>query len=206
MSFLEIKNLSFSYEGQTVFNDLSVSMENDDHLVITGDSGAGKSTLLKVIAGLEVPTSGEVLLNGQVLCSSKVNIPPHLRGVGMVFQDFALFPHMTIEQNVCYSNFSNVDCDFWLNKIKLSHKKNSYPRELSGGEQQRVALARSLAAKPNLILLDEPFSNLDPALRAELEEFTYKILDEFKMASIQVTHLVDDSFQSQRKVLNLSNL
>ena len=206
MSFLEIKNLSFSYEGQTVFSNLSVSMENNDHLVITGDSGAGKSTLLKVIAGLEVPTSGEVLLNGQVLCSSKVNIPPHLRGVGMVFQDFALFPHMTIEQNVCYSNFSNVDCDFWLNKIKLSHKKNSYPRELSGGEQQRVALARSLAAKPNLILLDEPFSNLDPALRAELEEFTYKILDEFKIASIQVTHLVDDSFQSQRRILNLSNL
>ena len=203
MSFLKIKNLSFSYGNKNIFSDLSLELNKGEHLVVTGPSGRGKSTLLRILAGLERPDSGEINLNEIMLYSSNKSIPPHERGIGMVFQDYALFPHMTIKANVEYSNPKIINALEWLEKVKLGDKLNCYPRELSGGEQQRVALVRTLASKPSLVLLDEPFSSLDPELREELELLTYELLNECEITSIQVTHQLNKEFSFPRTILGL---
>ena len=206
MSFLQLRNISFSYRSKPILKDFSLTLDESDHLVIIGSSGAGKSTLLKILAGLISPESGEIRMDDRVLFAGNgVSIKPHERNIGMVFQDYALFPHMTIEENVSYADPKNIDSKYWLEKVRLVEKLKKYPRELSGGEQQRVALVRTLAAKPKLVLMDEPFSSLDPDLRRGLELKTYELLNEFNISSIQVTRQLNKDFPIQRKLIDLSD-
>lgn len=203
MSFLEVLDMSFSYNKKNIFSNFSLSLGKGEHLVLTGPSGRGKSTLLRILAGLENPDNGQIKLSDKILFNSSHIVTPHEREIGMVFQDYALFPHMSIKENVEYANPRQIDAQVWLSKVKLENKLNSYPRELSGGEQQRVALVRTLAAKPRLVLMDEPFSSLDPQLREELELLTYKLLNEFGTSSIQVTHQLNKEFPIKRRVIAL---
>src|SRR5690606_13759227 len=147
-----------------------------------GESGCGKSTLLRMVAGLEVPDAGTVCIGGRSVSEGRAWVAPERRGVGMVFQDFALFPHMTAEKNVLYGlrSLARVDrrrrTSEMLELVGLASLGKRYPHQLSGGQQQRVAIARALASEPSLLLLDEPFSNLDTALKRTLREELREIL------------------------------
>ena len=172
-NILEIEGLSKSYDGKkNALNDCNFSLEKGEICAIVGESGSGKTTLLRLIAGLERPTNGCIKINGQLVSSDSQITPPQKRQIGMVFQDYALFPHMTVKQNIGFGlkNPSNNEIHDLLNLIKMNSYADAYPSELSGGQEQRVAIARTLALKPNLLLLDEPFSNLDVGLKSDLRK------------------------------------
>jgi iron(III) transport system ATP-binding protein len=159
---------------------------------VLGPSGCGKTTLLRLIAGFERPDTGEVLVGGNLMAGPSCWVPPERRRIGMVFQDYALFPHLTVEKNVRFglSRSSGADkrTQFALELVGLQHKGDRYPHELSGGERQRVALARALAPGPEVVLLDEPFSSLDATLRAGLRREVELILREAETCAVFVTH------------------
>ncbi|MEH7253709.1 ABC transporter ATP-binding protein [Neobacillus niacini] len=196
MSFVEIKGLTFSFsrKEKPVINDFSFSANKGEIVGILGQSGSGKSTLLRLISGLEMPKKGTIKIAGTIVVSEGVFIQPEQRGVGMVFQDYALFPHMTVKDNILFGlsrlprkeRKSRVDEMLQLVQMEDFHKR--YPHELSGGQQQRIALARALAPKPNLLLMDEPFSNLDTDLKASIREELGVILKKANMTCIIVTH------------------
>lgn len=196
MSIIEIENLSFSYSGkeEPVIREFSFSMEQGEIVGILGTSGSGKSTLLRLISGLEMPNSGTIKIAGQTVVSEKVFVQPEDRGVGMVFQDYALFPHMTVKDNILFGmsklprNKRKIRLKEMLELVHMDHFSNRYPHELSGGQQQRIALARALAPKPKLLLMDEPFSNLDADLKGEIREELGIILKKANMTCIMVTH------------------
>jgi iron(III) transport system ATP-binding protein len=178
--------------------DVSLSVESGEVLAVVGESGSGKTTLLRLIAGLEIPTAGEVLLNGHVASSVKGSVPPERRGVGIVFQDYALFPHLTVLENV---SFGLRTMRRWarrkraqeaLELVGLMDYAARYPHELSGGQQQRVALARAMAPQPTLLLLDEPFSNLDIVLKEQVREEVGQIIRAAGTTAIFVVHDLDD--------------
>ncbi|MEM0969519.1 MAG: ABC transporter ATP-binding protein [Verrucomicrobiota bacterium] len=168
-------------------------------VALVGESGSGKTTLLRLAAGLEVPDAGVVRITGDIVASDVVWIPPERRRVGLVFQDGALFPHLTAHQNICYGIPGKSEEEqtkvvhFMLAMVGLPGKAERFPHQLSGGERQRLALARALAPQPNVILLDEPFSNLDPGLRRSLREEVRLILNKLKATSILVTHDTEDA-------------
>ncbi len=189
---LTIKNLAFAYEKEFVLNDFNLTVEKNKKVAILGDSGSGKSTLLRLIAGLEKATAGEILIEGKIVNS----LPPELRKVGMVFQDYALFPHMSVYQNVAFSLKNKKDKSFVDELLKVTdiyRYKDKYPHQLSGGEKQRVALSRSLCYRPKLLLLDEPFSNLDASLKTNLRLKIKEILAYYNITTIIVTHDKDDA-------------
>ncbi|SDM55782.1 ABC transporter ATP-binding protein [Bacillus sp. OK048] len=196
MNFVEIKGLTFSFsrKEKPVINDFSFSANKGEIVGILGQSGSGKSTLLRLISGLEMPKKGTIKIAGTTVVSEGVFIQPEQRGVGMVFQDYALFPHMTVKDNILFGlsrlprkeRKSRVDEMLQLVQMEDFHKR--YPHELSGGQQQRIALARALAPKPNLLLMDEPFSNLDTDLKASIREELGVILKKANMTCIIVTH------------------
>ena len=159
-------------------------------LALLGPSGCGKTTVLRMIAGLEEPSSGTIEINGECVFSPSTNIAPEKRHVGMVFQEYALFPHMTVEENIRYGIGEKKDerTAAVLELVGLAHLPQRYPHELSGGQQQRVALARALAPRPSVILLDEPFSNLDTALRVRVRNEVREILRKADVTGIFVTH------------------
>ncbi len=182
------------------FDDVEAVVDVDLHvpkgqiLAVLGPSGCGKTTLLRLIAGFERPDRGRVEVNGQVVAEEKVFVPPERRRVGMVFQNYALFPHMTVAQNVAFgipdaerANAAGRVAHL-LNLVGLGGLEDRYPHELSGGESQRVALARALAAKPVVVLLDEPFSNLDADRRLRVREEVRFILKQTGATAIFVTH------------------
>jgi len=193
---LELINITKIFGNNVILKNLNLQVGIGDVIQISGPSGAGKTTLLRCIAGLEKFEKGSIKLNNQVIQSEKVFLQPHKRKMSMVFQDLALWPHMTVWQNIDFvssSIFNNKsEKNKWNDEImhsfKIDHKKNKYPSELSGGEQQRVALTRALANKPQILLLDEPFSHLDPTLIeeiiAELEEY----INNTEITLISVTH------------------
>ena len=197
---IKIKDLHFKYEKEhPILKGCSLEVNDGDIVAVLGQSGSGKSTLLRIIAGLERPQEGLISLDDVVLNDMHHFVDPSLRKIGMVFQDYALFPHLTIEKNIAYSLSKKTKLertlivDDLLKIIELSDKKGYYPHELSGGQQQRVALARSLAANPKVLLLDEPFSNLDADLRAQIRNDLKRILKEKKMTCIFATHDVADA-------------
>lgn len=198
--FLEIKNLTFAYKKNTtpILKNFSFSMEKQEIVSIMGASGCGKSTLLRLIAGLEEPQSGTIIMEGRCLFSDKENIEPYKRNIGMVFQDYALFPHLKVKENIAYGlNHLSKDekekrVNEFLNLIEMEEHQNKYPHELSGGQQQRVALARSLACHPKLLLLDEPFSNLDAHLKNQIREDVKKILKKTQATCLIVSHDEED--------------
>ena len=173
---------------------MSLSLERGRTLALVGPSGCGKTTLLRLLAGLEAPTEGTILLGGRTVASPVSWSPPEERRIGMVFQDYALFPHMTVAQNVVYAlngwskEARERRMDALLEMVRLQHVRGRYPHQLSGGEQQRVALARALAPRPVALLLDEPFSNLDPQLRSSMRAEVREILLSNGVTTVFVTH------------------
>jgi iron(III) transport system ATP-binding protein len=191
---LELDGVDKRYGPTTVIDDLSLSVRDGELLTLVGPSGCGKTTTLRLIAGLERPDAGEIRIDGETIATAEESVPPEDRDVGIVFQEFALFPHMTAEENVAFglSEWSADERDArveeLLDLVGLREHRDSYPDELSGGQQQRVALARSLAPEPETLLLDEPFSNLDVDLREEMREEVRAILKEAGVTAVSVTH------------------
>jgi iron(III) transport system ATP-binding protein len=189
-----VRDLSVSYDGVRVLHDVSVSVSSGSTLVLLGPSGCGKTTLLRTIAGLESPDAGAVLVADRDVTA----LAPEKRRVGMVFQDWALFPHMTVAQNVGYGlprgERTGPRVDEALAMVGLSGLGDRSPGTLSGGQQQRVALARALAPRPSVLLLDEPFSNLDTALRVQVRGEVARLLADLAVTTIFVTHDQEEAF------------
>ena len=208
---LTISNLSFGYEkSRDILSGVNLSLKEGEILGILGASGIGKSSLLRIISGLEVPKEGEILFEGRLLNKNNLIIPPNKRGVGLVVQEKALFPHLSVLENVKFGikgpkSKKNDQANYFLRLLKAEKFKNSMPNKLSGGEQQRVAIARALAPQPKLILLDEPFSSLDLNLRAELRLETRELLKRTNTACIIVSHDLDDVSNFCDKASRLEN-
>lgn len=200
--FLEVKNLNKDYDGHSVLSDLNFSVKQGEIFCILGPSGCGKSTLLRALSGL-TPSSGEIILNGRDL----QHIPIEKREMGLIFQDYSLFPHLNVEKNISFGmrEKSRGRVNEWLEVVGLKGKNKKYPHELSGGEQQRVALARALAYGPKLLLLDEPFSNLDFNLRTELRLELKRILKEKNMTAIFITHGQEEAFDIADRIAILNH-
>lgn len=196
MSIVDIEGLTFSFSRKEapVIKDFSLSVGKGELVGILGQSGSGKSTLLRLISGLEMPLSGTISIAGTTVVSNHVFIQPENRGVGMVFQDYALFPHMNVKDNILFglSKMPRKDrkrrVDEMLELVQMEKFEKRYPHELSGGQQQRIALARALAPKPKVLLMDEPFSNLDADLKESIREELFVILRKADMTCIMVTH------------------
>ncbi len=203
-NLLEINNISLSYSTRiglkNVIDSLSMDLTAGCIASILGKSGCGKTTLLRAIAGFEPVRSGEIRINGNIVSSLTVQIAPEKRFVGMTFQDYALFPHLTAEENIAFGlgklSYSSRKerVNEMLDLVGLQRIRKNYPHEMSGGQQQRITLARALAPSPNLLLLDEPFSNLDENLREVLASEVRKILKLTGHAAILVTHNQSEAF------------
>lgn len=195
---LELNNLACGYTGHKVVHDLSIHLRAGDIGCLLGPSGCGKTTTLRSIAGFEPVSAGEIRLDGQLLSSPTHNVPPEQRRIGMVFQDYALFPHLTVAQNIAFGINKHPERQRivagLLELVKLGKLGQRYPHELSGGQQQRVALARALAPEPRLLLLDEPFSNLDGELRRRLSGEVRDILKARGTSAMLVTHDQSEAF------------
>lgn len=197
---VSVKNLSFKYDNSKdlVIKDFSLQVEEGEIVAILGPSGGGKSTVLRLIAGLEEPVSGEIIIKDKIVVDENKFLPPEEREVGMVFQDYALFPHLTVYDNIRFGlhklskNEQKKRVHDVLRLVNLEEYEKRYPYELSGGQQQRVALARALAPKPSILLMDEPFSNLDGHLRGKIREELKEIIKNEKTTCIFVTHDRED--------------
>lgn len=203
---IECRNLTKSYGELEAVSDFNLHLEEHEFLSILGPSGCGKSTLLRLIAGLEVPSKGQVLLEKLEISGKKIILPPERRKFGMIFQDFALFPHLSIEKNIAYGvNGSRSEKQKrvleLLKLVSLQHLASKMPHQISGGEQQRIAVARALAPRPRLILMDEPFSNLDYKLRLQLRREIRVILKHEGVATILVTHDQVEAITFSERVL-----
>lgn len=196
MTTLEVHNLVKKFHGSehSAVKDISFDLGQDEILALVGPSGCGKTTTLRLIAGLERPDSGLIRLDNRVIASESVFVPPEKRGVGMVFQDHALFPHLTVFENIAFGLHGRKPAEVksivgdMLHLVGLLPLSKRYPHALSGGERQRVALARALAPRPILLLMDEPFSSLDADLRTEVREHVRNILKSMRATVIFVTH------------------
>ena len=202
------RSIHHKFGNNEVLTDVSFEVKPGEVLCLLGPSGSGKSTCLRVISGVERLQEGEVSVDGNIVASSEHHIPPEKRGVGLMFQDYALFPHLTVSQNVAYGikKFSSLErnkrVERLLNLANINTLSDCYPHTLSGGEQQRVALLRALAPEPTVMLLDEPFSSLDFRLRSRMREDTIKILRHHKVAIVLVTHDAEEAmFIGDRIVL-----
>ena len=201
---LKLKNIKFKYDNsnEQVLDKFNLELSEGETLAILGASGCGKSTILRIIAGLEIPQDGSVYINGKDV--SKV--PTEKRNVGFVFQEYALFPHMTVYDNINYglnSKGNKEKIEEVANLVGISEYLKRYPHELSGGQRQRVALARSIAYQPNILLLDEPFSNLDTELKDQIRNDLKNILNKTNITTILVTHDKDDAKVLADHVLSL---
>ena len=216
MSIIELIKVSKTYPGGNLpaVEDISFQLEKGQVLALLGPSGSGKTTVLRLMAGFEVPDHGLILLKGQEVGRPGHGLPPEKRGIGMVFQDYGLFPNMTVQKNVAFGLYGSSRDERRhktaeiLSLVGLTGFEYRYPHELSGGQQQRVALARALAPNPILVLLDEPFSNLDPDMRSRMREEVHEILERVGMTAVLVTHDHEEAFAmaDQIGVLNSGRL
>ena len=209
-SILELKNLSHSYDGSEIsLKNISLTVNKAEKVSILGPSGSGKSTLLRLIAGLEKPYSGTITIQEKVVSDQDYLVAPEKRNVGLVVQNKALFPHLTVEKNIGFGIRKNQEktkiiADL-LSLFKIEHLSNKYPHEISGGEQQRTAIARSMAPGPELLMLDEPFSALDRELKEELYAELNQIFKERQQTIMLVTHDLDEAKVLSDKQINLEN-
>ena len=186
---ITVKNLTFSYDGKCLVENLNFDISNSCIGLIKGESGSGKSTLLNVIAGLKKADSGNVECNNKVYMDENTFLPPESRRIGYVFQDFALFPHINAKKNITYAlNKDFLHTDHITLALNLNDHLHKMPHELSGGQQQRVAIARAIAMRPHLLILDEPFSNLDQKNAIEAQKIISKFIKDWDIPCLLVTH------------------
>ncbi|MEF8808524.1 MAG: ABC transporter ATP-binding protein [Natronomonas sp.] len=206
---LELEGIEKSYDETTVIGDLSLSVRDGELMTLLGPSGCGKTTTLRLIAGLERPDGGIVRIDGEAVSGPNF-VAPEDRDVGVVFQEFALFPHLNARENIAFGiqewdeDEREARVDELLELVGLKTHGEKHPEELSGGQQQRVALARSLAPEPSLLLLDEPFSNLDVDLRVEMREEVRSILKKAGVTAISVTHDQEEAMSISDRVAVMS--
>jgi iron(III) transport system ATP-binding protein len=209
-SIIDISDLSHAYGNQTsLLQAINLQIQAGEIISILGPSGCGKTTLLRIIAGLERHSQGKVKINDSLVSSPNFSLPPEQRNIGLVVQEKALFPHLTVEKNVTFGiqaskNKTDIALEY-LQLFKVDHLKNKYPHEISGGEQQRVALARSMAPNPTLLLLDEPFSALDEKLKNALHKETKKIFKEKGLTVVIVSHDKQEAQFFSDKIFTIEN-
>ncbi|BBO68609.1 hypothetical protein DSCA_25390 [Desulfosarcina alkanivorans] len=210
---IEINKVSVGLGDRTILADVSVRVPAGQCLALLGPSGSGKTTLLRLLAGLEKPDAGTIRINGKLVSTPQKLTAPYDRSVGMVFQELALWPHMTVWQQLDFAvgaDLSNKKIrhgkiEAALSRVKLDAFKKAYPHQLSGGEKQRLALARALIQEPEILLLDEPFSGLDAELKNRLLLEIRKIAREMNMTCIFVTHLVSEAEYLVDRMLTIRN-
>ncbi len=207
---LEALGVTRRYGSRAVVEDVSLSLAPGEITALLGGSGAGKSTLLRLLAGLEPVEAGEIRLGEQILSAPGRTLPPERRRIGLIFQDFALFPHLTAERNVAFglNHLSRAEAsariEHWIGLLGLTHRAGAFPHELSGGEQQRVAIARALAPQPDAILMDEPFSGLDPALSGSVRSAALAAVRAAGIPALMVTHDPAEALESADRIAILS--
>ncbi len=205
------EDIRHDYHGQSTLDGITLTAEPGEVLCLLGPSGSGKTTLLRLAAGLEAPKQGRILNDGREISGPDIFVPPERRGVGLMFQDFALFPHMTVFENVRFGlsalseEASRKEAKTALERVGLLHYAQQYPHALSGGEQQRVALARALAPRPSVLLMDEPFSGLDSRLRDTVRDETLAILRETRATSLVVTHDAEEAMRLADRIALLKD-
>ena len=197
---LEIRDITRRYDGKVVVDNVSLAIRPGNVTCLLGPSGCGKSTTLRIIAGVEMQDSGSIFVDGNLICDTVFQVPPERRSVGLMFQDFALFPHLSVGANVAFGlkgsgSEKKARAREFLERVGLGHYIDNYPHELSGGEQQRVALARALAPKPRVMLMDEPFSGLDNRLRDGIRDETLELLKEEGASVLLVTHEPEEAMR-----------
>jgi iron(III) transport system ATP-binding protein len=213
MSAIELRAVSKAYNGRTVVDALSASVERGERVVLLGPSGCGKTTVLRLVAGLEVPDSGTITINGIRVAEERRNfVQPEQRHIGMVFQDLALWPHMTVSQHLEFAlryDRQNKAADRpariqeVLEMVRMADRAQAKPGELSGGQQQRVALARALVGNPTIVLMDEPLSSLDPDLNLHLRREILRLHAELGFTLVYVTHSREEAADLGSRVLTM---
>ena len=204
---LALSGISRQFGTVRALNDVSLDVHAGEIICLVGHSGCGKTSLLRIIAGIDAPDGGTLAMGGETLVGPSIFVEPEKRNVGVVFQDYALFPHLTVRENILFGlrkvprNEANARTEELLKLVSLSHMADRYPHMLSGGEQQRVALIRALAPKPHLLLMDEPFSNLDRGLRARVRRETVALLRELGTTAIIVTHEAEEALSTGDRVV-----
>lgn len=200
MSALNIQNLSCSYQKTAVLENLDLSLHDNEIVCLLGESGCGKTTLLRAVAGLQTELTGQISIRQKILNDPQTYVPPELRKIGLIFQDYALFPHLNVFDNVAFSLTKMTKQEKQqrvqevLALVQLSDLSARFPHQLSGGQQQRIAIARALAYQPDLMLLDEPFSNLDQHVRFQLIHEIRQLFKQRQMSALFVTHSKEEGF------------
>ena len=194
--FLSIKNIDLSFHKKdlkiSILRGLNLQVKAGDFIAITGVSGSGKTSLLRAICGLESPSNGEIILDNLILFNNEISLPTEKRNIGLVVQEKVLFPHLNVKENIEFGISNKKDkkqlSTEMMERLKIINLAEKYPHELSGGESQRVALARSIVVKPKLLMFDEPFTGLDKELKIKIYPEIKSILQESKITSLMVTH------------------
>lgn len=206
---LTFDSVACSFDGLAVLRDISLAVEPGEVVSLLGQSGSGKTTLLRIAAGIERQTAGSVLINDREMSSDRVFVPPEKRSVGLMFQDYALFPHLSILKNVMFgltdlpAKASETEALAALGRVGLQDYADHYPHMLSGGQQQRVALARAIAPRPSILLMDEPFSGLDNRLRDRVRDETLAVLREIGATCMIVTHDPEEALRMSDRIVLL---
>ena len=201
---LQIQGISKSYGKQNVLRNFNLDIESGEIISVVGSSGSGKTTLLRLISGLEMPDNGQITLKNKIVSSDNNFVRPEDRDCSLVFQDYALFPNMSMRQNIYFGKNSESNKEKIEQLIEITGIENileKFPHQCSGGEQQRVALVRSLAVDPSLVLMDEPLSNLDYNLKANLALVIRNLLKRFKITAIIVTHDIMDAMEMSDRII-----
>jgi iron(III) transport system ATP-binding protein len=205
MDILQVNNITKSFGTVKVLEGISMNLQQGAFGCLLGSSGSGKSTLLRIVAGLEVQDSGTVHLGDQLVSGDKIFVKPEKRNVGMIFQDYALFPHLTVEQNILFGarkgQRNSPGLDQLVEVLGLRELLKRYPHQVSGGQQQRIAIARSLMVNPQLLLMDEPFSNLDEWMKEEVRDELKIILRDLGATVLFVTHHAQDALSFADQIL-----
>lgn len=211
---LELRNVSKIYADKKAVDNVSMYINKGESLIITGPSGSGKSTLLRMITGLEMVSSGEIMLNNNVISSNKYMLNPNERNMSFIFQSAALWPHMTVKENIMFAinNLSKSEAEYKVNSLleiaEITELENRYPNEISGGEARRVSILRAIASDKEIFFLDEPLTNLNMDLKYKLLDFILDIVKTTNKTMIYVTHDLDeaDRIQGRKFIMEKGNL